>query len=123
MFASLYQLFLGVNDDPTYEETIFGTVGLVTVLTSIGLAAIFYLLINRWKSVFNGRIHWIILLFLVMILGFTFAVMFSKAGTEMPMDNYMIVFGVVNLFFAALIFFLVSILFKRWSIFAKNNPF
>ena len=124
MFVSLYELWLGQNNDPIYADEIFTPVGLITLLVSLLLAAIFYLILGRWRSVFDGIGPWVITLVVVLIFAFAYAMWYAmdRTGAD-ESDGYMTGLGGVNALYAAIYFFVFSILLKRFSIFAKHTPF
>ena len=124
MFTALYELLIGKNPDPTYRNTVFTPVGLLTLVLMLGLAAVFYLLLGRWKAVFYSTAHWVITLVVALVIAFFLAVNYAKDATGEPeMDSYMLGFGGVNLIFAGLLFFGFSLLFRRGSKFARYTPF
>ncbi|GAB3262849.1 hypothetical protein GCM10027347_28860 [Larkinella harenae] len=124
MFVSLYELWLGQNNDPIYADEIFTPVGLITLLVSIALALLFYLVLGRWKSVFYRTSHWAITLVVAGIFGFGYAVWYALDATGAEnTDSYMQGFGAVNLLYALIYFCIFSLLLKRFSIFAKRTPF
>ncbi|GAB3315822.1 hypothetical protein GCM10027299_05300 [Larkinella ripae] len=124
MFVTLYELWLGQNNDPIYADEIFTPVGLITLLFSLALAALFYLILGRWKSVFYRTSHWVITLVVAGIFGYAYALWYAMDATDAEdTDSYMQGFGGVNLLYALIYFFLFSLLLKRFSIFAKRTPF
>ncbi len=124
MFTTLYELLLGQNNDPVYADTIFTPVGVMTLLVTLVLAAVFYLLLGRWRAVFHHTGHWVITLVIVAIFAYAYAVYYALDQTNLPeTDSYMQGFGGVNLLYALIEFVLFSVLLKRFSIFAKRTPF
>ena len=123
LFNSLYEVFIGENPDyPEYREGIFSSVGLMTFLLAAVTAAIFYVGLGRWRPVFEKTAHWFITLAITALLGFLLA--YSQArGTLGATDSYTIRFALFNALYAVIYFFLFSILFKRFSIFARHTPF
>ena len=123
VFSSLYEVFIGENPDyPEYREGIFSSVGLLTFLLAAVLAAIFYVGLGRWRPVFEKRVHWVITLVLAALIGFLLAYTQAK-GTLGATDSYTTRFALFNALYAAIYFFLFSILFKRFSVFARHTPF
>lgn len=121
-FTNMYELFVGPNPDyPEYRSGIFSSVGLVTLIVSIVLCGIFYYL-GYIKPIFHKPVHWIITLILAIVTAFLFAYLQTR-GTLTVTDSYTFRFAIFNALYAALYFFLCSILFKRFSIFAKHTPF
>jgi len=123
IFNPIYELLLGVNTTtPDYREDIFTSVGTMTAITASALAALFYLVLGLWKPIWHKRSHWLISLAIAIVLGFyfSFAITSKALGT---FDHYGFKFGWVNAIYAAITFFLCSLGFKRFSIFAKRTPF
>lgn len=124
IFSSLYQALIGKNDDPIYEDEIFFTVGLFTLIIALGVAILYYLGIGRWRAVFCHLKHWIVSLFIVLIVTGLLALQQSKSVTQADaFDAYMVRFAMFNALFAIVGFFIFSLLLKRFSIFAKRTPF
>lgn len=123
MFTTLYELWLGQNDDPIYGESIFKPVGLITLLMAFLLAAFFYLGLGRWKAVFYKVGPWVITLIAAAIFGFAYALWYSLDATGAnETDSYMQGFAGVNAFYAVLYFTAFSFLLKPFSIFARRTP-
>ena len=123
MFTSLYELWLGQNDDPIYAESVFNPVGLLTLLVAFLLAAFFYLGLGRWKAVFYKVGPWIITLLIAAVFGFSYALWYSLDATGADeTDSYMQGFGGVNAFYAVLYFTAFSFGLKRFSIYARRTP-
>jgi hypothetical protein len=124
MFQSIYELFLGSNDDPIYVDSIFTPVGTMTTLVALGVAAVFYVALGRWKPVFHRTVHWVLTLVGTLVFAWFYALWFAKDQTGADeADSYMTGFGGVNVLLAAILFFLFSLLLKQASIFAKRTPF
>lgn len=123
IFTPIYEILLGVNTTtPEYREGIFTSVGATTAITTGVLSAIFYLALGLWKPVWHKRSHWFIFLTIAIILGFYFS--FAITSKELgSFDHYAFMFAWVNAIYAAATFFLFSLGFKRFSIFAKRTPF
>ncbi len=124
MFTTLYELFLGQNNDPIYVDEIFTPVGTITLLVALVLALVFYLGLGRWRSVFHRGPHWVITLVVLLIFAFAYAIWYAldRTGAD-DTDSYMTGFGGINALYAAIEFFVFSVLLKRFSIFARRTPF
>ncbi|TAE27338.1 MAG: hypothetical protein EAZ91_16375 [Cytophagales bacterium] len=123
MFTSLYELWLGQNDDPIYAESVFNPVGLLTLIAAFVLAALFYLGLGRWKAVFYKVGPWVITLIVAAIFGFIYALTYALDATGADeSDSYMQGFAGVNAFYAVLYFTAFSFLLKRFSIYARRTP-
>lgn len=124
MFQSIYELFLGQNNDPIYADEIFSPVGTITLLVTLGVAALFYVALGRWKPVFHRAVHWAITLVALLIFGYFYAVWYAKDRTGADdTDSYMSGFGGVNVLLTAVFFFLFSLGLRYASIFARRTPF
>lgn len=125
MFTTLYQLLIGSdpNNDPTYADSIFKSVGLITFLAAALLAVLFYLGLGRWKAVFYKVGPWVITLIVAAIFGFVYALTYALDATGADdSDSYMQSFAGVNAFYAVLYFTAFSFSLKRFSIFARRTP-
>jgi 4-amino-4-deoxy-L-arabinose transferase-like glycosyltransferase len=123
MFTSLYELLCGKNDDPVYASTVYPNVGLFTLVLAIVFAIVFYLLLGRWKPVWDKVSHWIITLVILLAIAFYLAVSQSKNATGEDADAFVYKFAIINSVIAFVYFFILSIIIKRASIFAKRTPF
>ena len=124
MFQSIYELFLGQNNNPIYVNDIFAPVGTTTTLVALILAVIFYVGLGRWKAIFHRVSHWSITLIIMALFGFFYATYYAKDRADVDdMDSYMTSFGGVNALLAVVLFFLFSLALKNVSIFAKRTPF
>lgn len=124
MFQSIYELFLGQNNDPIYVDEIFSPVGTITLLVSLVVAVLFYVALGRWKPVFHRSTHWAIALVGTLIFAYAYAVWYAKDRTGADeADSYMTGFGGVNVLVAFVLFFLFSLALKNASIFARRTPF
>ena len=124
MFKALYEIIANHNADPVYETQIFPTVGQFTFVFTAVLALIFYLLLGRWKPVWEKTVHWLVTLVAIALAAGFFAVSQARIGTEEEnIDSYMYSFAMANALYAVVFFFILSLLLKRFSIFAKRTPF
>jgi hypothetical protein len=123
LFSGLYELITGSNQNvPDYVSDIYDTVGLITLIIVIIVAAIFYIGIGRWKPVFIKTGHWIFTLIVLMIASFSIA--FGTAKDVIgEVDSYMYRFSFMNALFSLVLFLILSFIFKSLSIFAKRTPF
>lgn len=123
IFSSLYELISGANQSvPDYVNEVYDNVGTPTLIIVAIITAIFYLLLGRWKPIFFKSGHWIFTLLLTAIItaAFAFTSAMEVIGTA---DSYMFRFSLMNGIFSAILFFILSIILKRLSIFAKRTPF
>jgi len=123
IFSNLYQLISGSHQSvPDYVDEVYDNVGVPTLIIVAITVAIFYLLLGRWKPIFFKTGHWIFTLLLTAIIAFAFA--FTTAfKTIGEADSYMFRFSLVNGIFSSILFFILSVILKRLSIFAKRTPY
>lgn len=123
IFSSLYELVTGNNPDyPEFREQIFDSVGLFTVMMSLVVAVAFYAVLGRWKMVWYNLTHWTITLVVCAVMGFVFAYLLTKSELGL-VDGYVIRFSIFNTVYAALFFFLFSLIGRYVSIFSRHTPF
>src|SRR5215212_3835240 len=106
MFKSLYELLTGQNADPTYSTDVFPTVGLFTLLLSLITALIFYLLLGRWKPVWEKLGHWLITIAIISVASGFFALSQAKSATGEEANSYMYSFSMINALYS-LVYFVV----------------
>lgn len=123
VFSSLYELVCKPNQNyPEYRDSIFSSVGLLTLIISIVISIIFYIGLGRWKPIWYTLVHWIITLVLVTGIGFGLALLQTKSIIQL-IDSYTIQFAIFNSIFSAIYFIVLSLFLKKASIFAKKTPF
>ena len=122
IFSPLYELVCGENlDNPAYRDTIFNSVGLLTIVVAVVICLVFYVVLGRWKSIWHTRSDWAITAAICAAIGFGLA--YSVAKEELgEADSYVTIFAAFNAIFAAIYFIAFSFLFKNFSIFAKRTP-
>ncbi|TWV93000.1 hypothetical protein [Chitinophaga pinensis] len=82
MFSLLYELLGGKNNNPVYASTIFPSVGLFTVILSVIFALVFYLLLGRWRPVWDKQKHWLVTMVLLALIASGLAYSQAINGTE-----------------------------------------
>jgi 4-amino-4-deoxy-L-arabinose transferase-like glycosyltransferase len=123
MFTAIYELLCGKNDDPVYASDVYPYVGLFTLVYAIVFAIVFYLLLGRWRPVWDKTSHWIITLIILLAIAFYLAVHQSTNATGEDADSFVYKFAIINSVIAFVYFFIISVIIKRASIFAKRTPF
>jgi len=123
MFTTLYELLTGKNADPTYSTAIFPTVGLFTLIFTFIAAVIFYLLLGRWKPVWEKTTHWLVTIVIISVVAGFFAISQALSETGEEANAYMYSFSLINALYAVVYFFIFSLLLKKASIFARRTPF
>lgn len=143
-FESLYGYNLGnylwgldCNNQYT-NPTLFNNIGIVALLISIGVAVVYYFVINSPKLV--SWWQWLIVLFIDGLINFVvgFSWMMNDLKTGKIPDCFVysaqdgaqlidsvncIGFGMVNFIISASLFFIISFVIKRFSRNLSNTPF
>ena len=123
IFSPVYEALCGENSAYTeYRDQIFGSVGTLTLALIIIMLVLFYIVLGRWKMIWFNRVHWGVTIFITAICGF-FIAYFSAKNVLQLVDGYVWRFAIINAFYAALVFMLLSLLFKTLSVFSKRTPF
>lgn len=123
MFTKLYELLTGQNADPTYSTDIFPTVGLFTLIFTFIIAIIFYLLLGRWRPVWEKLAHWLVTIVVISAVAGFFAISQAKSETGEDANSFMYSFAMINALYSVVYFFIFSLLLKKGSIFARRTPF
>jgi hypothetical protein len=123
IFSGFYELISGANPDvPDYSDEVYETVGQITIVVVVAFDVLFYVFLGRWKPVFHKRTHWVTTLLLLMSIALGIAFLTAKDVIG-EVDSYMYRFSIMNAVFAGVLFIILSLLFRRISIFAKKTPF
>lgn len=123
LFRIIYESLCGSNQNISdYRDEIYGSVGMLSCLAALVIAGLFYLVLGRWKNVWHTRVNWAITLVFAAFTGGCIAFILAKR-TIGAVDGYLIQFSLMNAALTACYFFLLSCLFKTFSIHAKRTPF
>ncbi|RYY37426.1 MAG: hypothetical protein EOP46_02700 [Sphingobacteriaceae bacterium] len=122
IFTPIYEALCGSTDYTEYRDDIFGSVGVITIVSAVVLALVFYVVLGRWRMVWFNRAHWAYTIVITAALGFTIAYLTGKSVLEL-VDGYLIRFAIINAIYAAIYFIIFSLIFKNLSVFAKRTPF
>jgi hypothetical protein len=142
LFTSIYQAILGNPDPasliPVYRQSVFPGVGLYTLFLALGLALLFYVVLNRLLTTpYFKTSHWAVVLLLSAVLGATIAWQKAAAdinaqlastgqqlavGEAATLKRYLWGFTATNALVAALFFILLSFVVKRLSVSARTTP-
>ena len=123
MFKTLYEFLTGPYPDPVYGTEVYPFVGLFTFLLALIVAIVFYIVLGRWKPVWDKLAHWAITLVIIVVVAFYLALSQSKSATGEDADSFMYKFSFVNALYAAIYFIIFSMLMRKASIFARRTPF
>ncbi len=123
MFDLLYEYTVATHANlPELAESVFMTVGIVTLAISLVIAMLYYLLINRMTDKFDQVTHWVIFLALNLVSAFVLA--YAVANDYIDEGNPQpVLFWVMNTVYALVYFFVASILLKKASKYATKIPF
>lgn len=126
-FRALYEV-IGSPQPPSetvvYRDVIFPNLGLWNLGVTVALLVLFYLVINRWMRVatFSRTSHWSILLVLNVIIAFINVIVQVK-GQNVVEHSYVYWLALLNAFYAALLYFILSLIFRKLSVNASTTPF
>jgi hypothetical protein len=126
LFNHLYE-FLHDSQSPVYEDKVYFTVGIWLILTTLLIGVIFYCVVNRLRAKYYKRWpHWGGCLILNMVIGFLVPIIIvhslgdDQIGAFSP-DTLLL--SLINMLYAAVFFFLASMVLKWFSLSAKYTPF
>lgn len=125
IFASIYEMLY--YDEAfsldLYQEGVYSVVGIINLLTNLGMVLIFYYVINR--PYFSRWYHWLMILIITVVISFVTGYLvpnniFIGLGYEYTLEY--IEFAVWNSFISIILFIVFTYLFKWWSTNAKGTP-
>jgi hypothetical protein len=126
IFSTIFELIYNsqMNSD-LYDFNLYGTCGLVMISLSVSICLIFYFLFDKAK--FAGILAWLIALMITILLIMALTIYFSRdtlirEGIEYPFSEYFYFSSVVAIY-GAILFFLLSIIIKRFRINLIHSPF
>jgi len=123
MFEFLYELLCGQNPDPIFATDIYPFVGLFTLIFALVFAVVFYIILGRSRPVWDKTVHWVVTMVILLIIAFGFAYNNAQTVTEEDENSFFYKFAMVNTLYAFIYYVIFSLIFKRFSIFAKRTPF
>ena len=133
LFAALYEGFHPLDlfyitgfSDEMFNSGIYVTIGLIMLLTSLGLESIYYYCLSSFGN-FYKKVYWLIWLALIGLLNFCVAYYYSSStmeylGFEYGFTQYFS-FSIVNVLWATIFSFTFSIILKLKSIKGSRTPF
>ena len=122
MFKTLYKLVVHINPE---WELVFTPVGICMIVFPILFSFLFYCVVNGFPAFakLSKKIHWI----LMMILSITSIAIVSYiiANSYLIDGEFFIIlpFIILNVFLSSIIYFISSLVFKRWSLHSLYIPF
>jgi hypothetical protein len=129
LFAKIFELeFLfgkKTIDTDLYEQSVYGTVGLIMVIISLLVPFIFYFAMDKTR--YAGFLYWflgLVSVFLV-IFGITFFLArhsLTTLGAEYAVTQYLAFSAIVALY-GVVIYFIMSIILKRFTTSLARSPF
>lgn len=125
VFQGMYTFgaFLHEEESEIYAENIFPIVAIVAIFLALAFALGYYLLLNRTTAKYSQNKHWGLTLFLVAVLGFGFSLWQGNSMDDIDIDGYLVMISLINAVYAAVFFFLFSMVLKKGSINAQRVPF
>lgn len=118
-YGPIQDWMLGQKEVNVFVDTLLLVIGIAVVVS-----ALYYFVFNIFLKM-NYRWAWF--LFAIIVVGVSFGVTYSYIGSYVyPVGELIMPFGwkfmAENSFWGFVLFYLSSLLFKRWSTFAKNIP-
>lgn len=141
-FANLYELFINAYGNELADHLygaecdtgeIFGgyyvVVGVLMIVVTLMLSAIFYYVYVKPSK--KEWYHWTYWLLSCILLQFiiAFYLPWRDLTANLVCDSFMfqtedcVLFGIVNALLSGILFFIVSLIFKRFSVNGNNTPF
>ena len=139
LFAPIYEGFYpwdifridGFSDD-MYDSGTYAVIGWFLILSSAFSVLLFYYFLSNYGSWYK-RIYWFSWILIICVVNFIAAYyisvgemdeFYSKSENGSPWGfSEHFSFSMVNVLWAALLGFVLSILLKKWSIKASRTPF
>jgi hypothetical protein len=123
LFILIFEGLCGENQSISdYRGHLYGTVGLLTLLIALAICLTFYLALGRWRNIWHTRVDWVITLVACAFIGFAVAFGLSKHSIGST-DSYLLLFSFMSGFLTILFFVILSLIIKRFSIYARRTPF
>jgi hypothetical protein len=106
-------------------NNVFGTVGLIMLISSLVFSCVFYFLMD--KSKFIGVLWWLLMLVIVFVLNLlqTFFIAknaLTKEELEFPATGYLYL-GLIVALWAIVLYFIFSVILKRFTTNLARSPF
>ncbi|KAA9331437.1 hypothetical protein F0P96_14430 [Hymenobacter busanensis] len=126
-FRALYEV-IGLpqpsSETPVYREVIFPNIGLLNIGITLALLVLFYLVINRYMRVatFSRPRHWALFLGLNALIAFVIVIAQAN-GQNVESHSYIYWLALLNAIYAAVFFFILSLIFRKLSVNASTTPF
>ncbi len=122
-FIWLYQTFHGLQDDPLWDE-VYVMVGIISLIFTLCLVAIFYHLLNRYFINWFKISRWFLILFLNSLILSILALIISFNIIEpVEIGSEFYSFPITNFIISALFYSLFSFFICFNSPFAKYTPY
>lgn len=123
LFIGLYELLHGVQDNPVWEK-IYVNTGFWLSIFAILITVLYYYYFNFFFIKFYRKSMWFVFLFINSVINFIIAIFISTYLGEFEITEASVLFfGMINFLYAAIFYFIFSIIIKWWSPNGKNTPF
>jgi hypothetical protein len=121
-FTGIYEFILGILQ-PEWSEVCL-TVGIILIVVSLISAAVYYFVLNaffmHWFKIQKWFLVMLINSLLMTIISYSIAI--NRLQTPW-LDGTVLGFAFINFFYAAVVYFIASCVFFRWSPRARYTPF
>jgi hypothetical protein len=121
-FTIIYELLHG-KQEPIFREQIYAPVGVILVISTLAICALYYYFVNGLRARFNKRWHWALTLVCNVLLNAAAVVWVSMGQAETgDIETAILVLCLINGLYAAIAFILASFIFKWVSPHANCTP-
>lgn len=127
IFTSIYETFYYSNEfsGDLYDENIYQLLGIVTVLFSVIIPVIYYIILDKVHLAKFGI--WLVFILFTIIFNFLFAYIYIQnihvsLGIEYENNEYFSI-GIANAFLCGVMVLISSLAFKNASTNCKKIPF
>jgi hypothetical protein len=128
LFSKIFELLFhsasGINDD-LYDFNLYGLSGIVMLVVSISFCVGFYFLFD--KARFVGFMPWFLSLVVTFVTIMLITLFYSRSalvheGKDYPFTDYLY-FSIIVATYGAVIFFILSVIIKRFRTNLAHSPF
>lgn len=108
-----------------YISHVFPSIGYNTLICSVAIAAIFYVVINRFTSKFNSTKWWVIALLVNSVVCAFLSYYFISKFNPGSIDSFLSLQMLFNFLYGAIYFFIISLplKMKNITVYAVGTPF
>lgn len=127
LFAKMFELLFhaGNMNIDLYEENVYGTVGIIMLIISLLVPVIFYFAMD--KARYAGFLYWFLGLTTVFLLIFGISFFLARRSITTLSPDYVLTqylyFSAIVALYGIVIYFITSIILKRFTTSLARSPF